>query len=276
MPSANWSTSLPHARSDMTDTHTHLYMKESYPLDGRQAVERSIDAGVTNLVFPAVDLPTFPDLLELADAFPDNIHIAFGVHPTELTPTWREDIEEMRRMMGDRRPVAIGEVGIDLHWDPSTEALQREAFRYQIQLASALDLPVIIHSRDALQATLEVISDVKEAQGGQLPPLIFHSFTGSADDVAAIRKVCSPWFGINGVVTFKNARELAAAVPAIGLDRILLETDSPYLSPVPWRGKRNESAHIPAIRDMVARLLGTEPSAVAEATDRNARRIFRF
>ena len=260
----------------MTDTHTHLYMKESFPLDGRQAVERSIDAGVDHLIFPAVDLPTFPDLLELADAFPDNVHIAYGIHPTELTPGWRDDLEEMRRMMGERLPVAIGEIGIDLHWDSSTEALQREAFRYQIMLAASLSLPVIIHSRDALQQTLEVITDVKEAQGGHLPPLIFHSFTGSPDDVVAIRKVCSPWFGINGVVTFKNARELAAAIPAIGLDRILLETDSPYLSPVPWRGQRNESAHIPAIRDMVARLLGTDPSTVAETTDRNARLLFHF
>lgn len=258
----------------MTDTHTHLYMPDSFPdADGSLAVERGMEAGVSRFLFPAVDLPSFPPLLKLADAFPENIGIAVGIHPTELTPQWEKDLQCMLELLDRRRPVAIGEVGIDLHWDATTEQLQRQAFYSQLELAAKLDLPVIIHSRDALIPTLEVLESFLQNHG-ELPRLIFHSFTGSATDVASIRKVCDPWFGINGVVTFKNARDLAEAIPAIGINRILLETDSPYLSPVPWRGKRNESAHLSAIKDKVASLLQITPQEVEDITDRNAFLLF--
>lgn len=258
----------------MTDTHTHLYMADSFPDDGPEAVARAVDAGVKMMIFPGVDLPTFQSLIELADRFPENVRIAFGIHPTELTPDWQMHLAEMRRQLGNRTPVAVGEVGVDLHWDASTVELQLEAFYHQLKLAWELQLPVIIHSRDALAETLSVIERFRNDNGSQLPQLIFHSFTGSPADVDTIRKVCDPWFGINGVVTFKNARELVESVPIIGLERLLLETDSPYLAPVPWRGQRNESANLTAIRDKIASILKISPQEVEAATDRNARLLF--
>ncbi len=260
----------------MTDTHTHLYMPEHYAEDAHDVVTDAIKTGVTRMVFPAVDLQTFGPLLELADAFPDNLFIAFGLHPTDLTDNWKEDLKKMREMLGDRRPVAVGEIGIDLHWDRQHKRRQMSAFAYQLKLALELDLPVIIHSRDALEETLNVISDVRQKSNGRLPELIFHSFTGTPEDVARIRQVCDPWFGINGVVTFKNARPLRQAIDCIGLDRILIETDSPYLAPTPWRGRRNESAYLPAIRDKISAQLEVSSKVVEATTDLNAARVFRF
>ena len=255
----------------MTDTHTHLYMPDAYADGGIGAVERAIEAGVTRMVFPCVNLASLPDMRTLHERFPDNTRLALGLHPTDLGEDWREVLDAMETMLpGDF--AAIGEVGIDHYHDDSMRDEQREAFARQLVWARQYGLPVIIHCRDGIDDTLRVI---REAEG-PLPELIFHSFTGTLADVKRIREVCDPWFGINGVVTFKNAPLLREALPEIGLGRIMLETDSPWLSPAPKRGQTNESDRIVYIRDCVASTLGVTPEQTERATDEAAARIFGF
>lgn len=246
-------------------------MTDAYADGCDAAVERAVAAGVGRLVFPGVCMESLEQMQELHRKFPDNTVIALGLHPTELDDDWSETLDRMEKLLpGEFR--AIGETGIDLYHDTSRREEQRQAFGRQLEWARRYRLPVIIHCREGLDDTLDIIS----AAGDGLPPLIFHSFTGTADDVRRIRGVCDPWFGINGVVTFKNAPALREALPEIGLDRILLETDSPWLSPAPHRGERNESARIPLIRDCVAATLGITPEEIEAATDHSAARLFGF
>ncbi len=256
----------------MTDTHTHIYMPE---FDGGvEALARAVAAGVERVVLPAVDEESIEPMLALRRACPARVSLAFALHPTEVDWNWRGRADAMLAMLDTAGVAAVGETGIDLYWDTTYAREQMEAFALHLEAAATRSLPVIIHCREALDQTLGVIAAHRREHGGELPVLVMHSFTGSADDVRRIREVCDPWFGINGVVTFKNAGPLHEAVAAIGLDRILLETDSPYLAPVPMRGKRNESACLPYIRDKVASLLGADPAGVERATDANARNVF--
>ena len=255
----------------MTDTHTHLYMEDVYPDGGVKAVENALAAGVGRMVLPCVNPESLPMMRRLHERFPSETFLALGLHPTDVGDDFEEVLRRMEAMLpGDF--VAIGEVGIDLYHDASRREQQKVAFRRQLEWAVSHDLPVIIHCREGLDDTLEVLSDFS----GRLPRLIFHSFTGSPDDVRKIRSVCDPWFGINGVVTFKNAPALREALKEIGPERIVLETDAPWLSPVPVRGTLNESSRIPYIRDCVARELGLSPEETERITDESASFIFRF
>ena len=254
----------------MTDTHTHLYYT-AYGEGYEEAIERAVASGVSRMILPGIDLPSIEAMNECHRKYPDATLLALGLHPTDVKENWGEIINEMEAHLNSGKYVAVGEVGIDLHWDPSTLPLQKEAFARQLKIADRLGLPVIIHSRDALEETLEVILRVNPAV-----PLIFHSFTGSFVDVKRIREVCDAYFGINGVVTYKSAGNLREALPEIGLSRILLETDSPYLSPVPHRGEKNESAYLINIRDKVAEVLGVRHSVVEVETDNNARKLFKL
>lgn len=250
-------------------------MPDAYDDGGTQAVADAIAAGVRRMVFPCVNLASLADMRRLHDRYPAETVLAIGLHPTDLGEDWRDTLRTMEAMLpGDF--VAVGEVGIDhYHDDPEADSRmlrknQMEAFGIQLGWAQKHGLPVIIHCREGLDDTLEVISSLC----GDMPELIFHSFTGTVDDVKRIREVCDPMFGINGVVTFKNAPLLREALPEIGLDRILLETDAPWLSPAPLRGRRNESSRIPYIRDCVAATLGIDPEEVERVTDARASRLF--
>lgn len=257
----------------MTDTHTHLYMPDAFPDGGVEAVERAVESGVDMMILPAVDPSTFESMLALHNRFPDNTCVAIGLHPTELGESPRTTLDALERMLeaDPDRFAAIGETGIDLYWDSSRREEQMESFGRQYDWAVRYGKPLIIHCREGLSEVLEVIA----SRPGERPVMIFHSFTGTARDVAEIRRVCDPWFGINGVVTFKNAAGLREALPEIGIDRIVLETDSPYLAPVPHRGKRNESSYIAAVRDKVAETLGLTPEETERKTDLHAKQIFR-
>ena len=166
---------------------------------------------------------------------------------------------------------AIGETGIDLYWDNTLLSLQSEPFELQLKMAESAGLPVIIHSRNAFRETVEIIAKVAPSI-----PLVFHSFTGTPDDVWLIREVCDPYFGINGVVTFKNAKLLREALPEIGIHRILLETDAPWLTPAPHRGKRNDSSYLSFIRDGIAQTLNMTPDEVEKITDNTAKSVFKI
>ncbi|MDE6577123.1 MAG: TatD family hydrolase [Muribaculaceae bacterium] len=252
----------------MIDTHSHPYLPE-FDDGGKGAVDRALSAGVSHIILPNVDITSLEPMIALHESRPDATSIAIGLHPTEVREDWEKVVEGMKEILQDKKCVAVGEVGMDLYWDKSHEEAQKKAFALQLKIAEEMRLPVIIHCREALDETLEVIEEVKPTV-----PLIFHSFTGSPDDVRKIRKVCNPMFGINGVVTFKNAKSLRESIPEIGIDYLLLETDAPYLAPVPHRGKRNESAYLVHTLNAVANALGMEPGEAEEATDRNARKTF--
>ena len=252
------------------DTHTHLYLPsfETEEENSSDVVARAIASGVDRLIFPNVDKTTVSPMHELADRFPDNIFVAMGLHPTEIGEDWEGVLSEIEsHFRSNRRYVAVGEIGIDLYWDKTFADQQMQAFDRQIAKAVDLNLPVIIHSREGLDQTLEVLQGYRDVRA------VFHSFGGTEKDVDAIRRVGDFYFGINGIVTFKNSG-LKATLPAIGLERILLETDAPYLAPVPHRGKRNESSYIPLIGATVADALSTDTETVAEATTTNAETLF--
>lgn len=268
----------------MIDTHSHLYLSE-YTIDGdspRAAVDRARAAGVEIMVMPNVDLSTIAPLRALAAERPEAVRMAMGLHPTEVDSSRVEAIDRIEAEL--RGPdahnfVAVGEIGIDLYWDATFRQEQMEAFDRQVRLAAELGLPVIIHCRNGLDETLEVL----EGLSSPPPAIVMHCFGGTADDVDTIRRRASSvpriFFGIGGVVTFKKST-LPEALPAIGLDNIVLETDSPYLAPTPHRGRRNESAFLPLIAAKVAdTLLPGLPADEAlkridRATTENARRLF--
>ena len=262
----------------MIDTHTHLYM-DTFAADDTDgcahAVDRAVEAGVEMMILPSVDRESAIEAARLHSARPGHVRTAMGLHPTEVGPDWQEELADIIRTLEPTSPVAIGEVGIDLYWDQSNLNLQKAAFTAQMIIAAERGLPVIIHCREGLEECLECISRAKASIGNRpMPTLIFHSFTGSPADVRRIREVCDPYFGINGVVTFKNSGELPEAVKEIGAGRLLLETDSPYLSPVPKRGRRNESSHLPYINDKIAEILGLSPEETERTTTLNANLIF--
>ncbi len=195
--------------------------------------------------------------------------MAMGLHPTEVKENWSECLASTNAELKANPELykAVGEIGIDLYWDKTFEREQLEVFDRQVDIAVAMGLPVIIHCREGLSQTLEVLSGHPRAKA------VFHSFGGSVADVDAIRRHGDHYFGINGIVTFRNSG-LASVLPTIGIDRIVTETDSPYLAPVPYRGRRNESAYIPLITAAIADALGCTCREVDEATVSNAKTLF--
>ncbi|MCM1033715.1 MAG: TatD family hydrolase [Odoribacter sp.] len=234
---------------------------------GEAAVRRALTSGVKKMILPNVDLSTIEPLDALTSAFPDVTFAAMGLHPTEVKDSWRDDLYLINTRLSTGNYVAVGEIGIDLYWEKDHRDEQMQAFDRQVAMAVELDLPLIIHCRDGLAETLEVLEAHPQARG------IFHSFGGTQADVEAIRRRGDFFFGINGIVTFKNST-LRDVLPDIGLDRILLETDSPYLAPVPRRGKRNESAFLPFIAAHIAASLDVTAAHVDEVTSCSASKLF--
>lgn len=256
----------------LVDTHTHIYFPE---LAGREEmVRRAIEAGVEHMIFPGVDSSTIEPARQLHELFPDNTSLAFGLHPTEVKKDTMdaelEAVEEALRDVGNAC-VAVGEIGVDLHWDTTTLDEQQQAFERQCKLAVQLELPVIIHSRDAFDETFEVLDSLTEK-----PAMVFHSFSGGETEVRHILKSYrDAYFGINGVVTFKNST-LKNVVPLIPDDRLLVETDAPYLAPVPKRGLTNESAFVVHTAAFLAGLKNMTFSELSALTTENAKRLFRL
>lgn len=252
----------------MIDTHTHIYLEE-FDDDRQEVMQRAIDSSVGHLLLPNVDLTTIGPMHSLHEQYEHCTSMAMGFHPTEVDADYRKALSQVEHWLGIKQYVAIGEIGIDLYWDSTYHREQQAAFDAQCHWAVELGLPVIIHCRNGLQQVLEVFDHFT----GPLPQAVFHSFTGSIDDIADIRRRGDFYFGINGIVTFKKSA-IPQLLPVIGLNRILLETDSPYLAPVPNRGKRNESANIPYIADCIASHLSLTCDEVSDATDHNAHRLF--
>ncbi len=252
----------------MIDSHSHIYLEE-FDADRADVVIRAKNAGLRHLVLPNVDMTTYDAMVATHNANPAYTSMAMGLHPTSVEADWQSQLEATQSHLDDHHFIAIGEVGIDLYWDKTFRTEQMQVFRQQLRWAVDRDLPVIIHCREGLDEVCEVFDNF----GRTLPECVFHSFGGTIDDVKRIRRYGDFYFGINGVVTFKNSHIDEVLAP-IGLDRILLETDCPYLTPVPYRGKRNESAYIPLIAAKIADTLGVSVEEVSETTDRNASKFF--
>lgn len=253
----------------LIDTHTHLYLEEFRP-DPAEVVSRAINSGVERLIFPNVDLTTIEPMKQLCARFPENCFMAMGLHPTEVKASWQNDLSRIETELNSYTGyVAIGEIGIDLYWDKTYCREQKSVLDVQLQWAFERQLPVILHCREGLDEIL----DVMDSHIGRLPMCIFHSFGGTSDNVDKIRERGDFYFGINGIVTFKNSK-LRDVLPLIGIERILLETDSPYLAPVPHRGKRNESAYIKHTAAYIANVLGLTIDEVEQITTANALDVF--
>ncbi len=248
----------------MIDTHSHPYLPE-FEDGGEAAIRRALDSGVSHIILPNVDEDSVAPMMRLHSIFPRETSMALGLHPTETFGNWAEVVEKMEAQLESGNFVAIGEIGIDMHWTTDNIEWQKQSFRRQLRIASRLSLPVIIHCRDGLEITLECLRAEKPDV-----PLVFHSFTGTPGDVVKIRREFDPMFGINGVVTFKNASDVRDAVKEIGVGHLLLETDAPYLAPVPNRGKRNEPSFLPAICKKVGEVLDIPWEDVSRQTDQNA------
>lgn len=252
------------------DTHTHLYMPE-FGEDGDDAVRRAAAAGVTRLVFPDVNSETRSAMEAMAARFPGTVFQCAGLHPTELTEDWKSELDKLYEAGRKNGIVAIGETGMDCHWSRETVKEQETVFRAQIELALTRDLPLIVHSRDATELTLKILSDYK----GRGIRGVFHAYGGSYETFLEICRLGDWYVGIGGVITFKNA-SISETIKKIPLDRILTETDSPWLSPVPFRGKRNESSYIPYIAEKIALQKGITVEEAADITTQNAKSLFRI
>lgn len=255
----------------ITDTHTHLYLEE-FKEDRDEVIQRALNAGVGKMIFPNVDLSTIEPMKSLHNKYTNVTYMAMGLHPTEINENFIDCLKFVENELFSNRNeyVAVGEIGIDLFWDKTFRVQQMEAFSCQIDWASKLDLPIIIHCRDGLDEVLEVLKGCEKAPQG-----VFHSFGGSNEDVERIREIGDFYFGINGIVTFKNSK-LHNTLPTIGLNRILLETDAPYLSPVPYRGKRNESSYIVNTAQTIADVFGVSRNEIEDLTFANAENLFKL
>lgn len=251
----------------LIDTHSHLY-DEAYAGEENLAVIRSIEAGVDRIIIPDIDSQTREAMFALTDRHPGNLFPCLGVHPTSVNAEWKKEIELLENY-SDRKIYAIGEVGIDCYWSKEYIEAQKEVFRIMLNMAHERNLPVIIHSRDAGDIILTIL---KEHRHLNLRG-VFHAFSGSIETYREIQKLGDWYVGIGGVLTFKKA-SIAETIKNIPLEKILLETDAPYLTPAPHRGKRNESSYIPLIATKLAELQGIGIEQVAEQTTANAEKLF--
>ncbi len=251
----------------LTDTHTHLYY-ETDPLKLDELMRRCLDNQVERLFLPNVDSKSLVQVFSLADRYPENCFPMLGLHPCDVKDNFRDELDHIFSKASKKKVYAIGEIGIDLYWDKSGLLFQQEAFRIQIDMAVQLQLPIVIHCREAFDEIFEIIEDQKSDQLRG----IFHCFTGSPDQ--AERAIGLGFYlGIGGVLTYKNSG-LDKVVKNISLDHLVLETDSPYLTPVPFRGKTNESSYLIHIAQKLADIKQLPLSEIAYITTRNSEKIF--
>ncbi len=250
-----------------TDTHTHLY-SESFDEDQAEMIQRAIDAGVTRFFIPAIDSAYTERMYALEKAHPDTVYLMMGLHPTHVKENYEEELAHIETQFAARDFYAVGEIGIDLYWDKSTLAIQQDAFMRQIQLAKKYKKPIVIHCREAFDEVFEIL----ESEKGDDLFGIFHCFTGTKEQ--ALKAISyNMKLGIGGVATFKNGKidQFLAEIP---LEHIVLETDAPYLSPVPYRGKRNESSYLVLVAEKLATIYQKPLDEIAAITSKNADNVF--
>ena len=252
---------------NITDTHCHLYL-EAFKEDIEAVMSRAMELGISRFFLPAIDSEYTSAMLEMQAAYPEQVFLMAGLHPTHVKENYREELEHVKALLSDRKYYAVGEIGIDLYWDQSFLTQQQEAFRTQIRWAKEYGLPIVIHCRESFDEIFEILEEEK----GEKLRGIFHCFTGTLEQ--AKRAISyNMKLGIGGVVTFKNGK-IDRFLDQIGLEHIVLETDSPYLAPVPYRGKRNESSYLIHVLEKLAGIYKTPVEEIAQITTANSREVF--
>ncbi len=251
----------------ITDTHAHLY-SEQFDDDRNEIVQKAIENGVSRFFVPAIDSTYYNAMFDLEKQFPENIFLMAGLHPTHVKENFKEELEIVKNMLQKRKFYAVGEIGIDLYWDKSFLQQQQDAFKLQIEWAKELNLPIVIHCRDAFDEIFEILEEVK-ADGLYG---IFHCFTGNLEQAKQAISY-NMKLGIGGVVTFKNGK-IDQFLNKISLKHIVLETDAPYLAPTPYRGKRNESSYILNVVEKLLGIYGISVNEIAKITTKNSKDIF--
>ena len=248
------------------DTHSHIYAEE-FDQDREETIQRALAADVRQIILPDIDSTTRQSMLSLAEACPDMMYPTLGVHPTSVNESYKTEIQLFEKLLGQTTIYGIGECGIDLYWDKTFYKEQVIVFERQLSIAREMNLPVIVHSRDSLTEIFTVLKKQHYNMKG-----ILHCFPGTEEDA---RRAIDLGFllGIGCVVTFKKS-SMAEVVEKTAVDHVVLETDAPYLTPVPYRGKRNESSYIPCIAAKIAEILGIDSKKVEEITTNNAMNLF--
>jgi TatD DNase family protein len=251
------------------DTHAHLYAK-AFDADRKEMIARAIGEGVDLFLLPNIDRESIGPMLELAAAHPQRCLPMIGLHPTSVKADYEAELAEVAARLETRDWLAVGEIGIDLYWDDTFVAQQRDAFLRQARWAFAKDRPIVIHSRESIDLIIELLQEL----GSEMPRGVFHCFTGDARQARQIREL-GYYLGLGGVLTFKNSG-LDQVIREVPLESLLLETDAPYLAPVPHRGKRNESAYVVRVAEKLAEIKDIPLETIATETTSNAIKLFRL
>lgn len=250
------------------DTHTHLFV-EQFDNDREEVVQRAIDAGVDVMLLPNIDVETIDAMHALSERFPDNCFPMMGLHPGSVKEGWKEQLEVIKKHLFSGKYVAVGEIGMDLYWDKTFVEEQRQVFRMQVEWAKELGLPIAIHAREAFEEIFAILDEINDDRLTG----VFHCFTGTVDQAKHIMQYGGFKLGIGGVLTYKKAA-LDQVLVNVPLDQLILETDSPYLTPVPYRGKRNESSYLLHIAERLTDVYNVSLTEIEEVTSKNASELF--
>lgn len=251
-----------------TDTHAHLYAGQ-FSSDRDEMLKRAVNAGVSRLFLPNIDRDSIKPMLDLSDSYPENCFPMMGLHPCSVDAGFEKELEEVENWLNKRAFTGVGEIGIDLHWDKTFAEQQKEAFRIQVQWAKARKLPIVIHSRNAFRECFEIVSELHDENLRG----VFHCFGDGLDEAQDVLTLGTFRLGIGGVLTYKNSG-LDAVLKHIDMEHLVLETDAPYLAPVPHRGKRNESSYIVHVAEKLAEVKQLPLAEVARITTENSMQLF--
>ncbi|MDR2682752.1 MAG: TatD family hydrolase [Dysgonamonadaceae bacterium] len=254
----------------LVDTHTHLYF-EAFDADCPEVMRRASEAGVGAFLLPGIDVESLPRVKAMCARYPDRCFPMVGLHPTNVGPDYRRDLALLRAELDDNPSIGVGEIGVDLHWDSTYLREQKAAFEEQLRWSIEKDLPVAIHMREAFPQVFDSLHKV----GIDRLRGVFHSFGGNREELEEVLRYPQFLIGVNGVVTYKNTT-IREYLPLAPLERLVLETDAPYLPPVPHRGQRNEPAYVSLIAQKLAEVYGVPVETVVEQTTENAKKVWRL
>ena len=253
------------------DTHAHLYSEE-FKDDRNNVVENAMQNGVTKMLLPNISSQYTTSMMDLCQKYPKNCFPMMGLHPCDVKKdTMEKELLHVKEMLEKVRFIAVGEIGLDLHWDKTTLEIQKEAFIFQIELAKKYRLPIAIHVRDSFLEAIEIVEKLNDEDLSG----VFHCFTGNEEDAKRITDLGNFYLGIGGVLTFKNAG-VDKTIEKIDMKHLILETDAPYLSPTPYRGKRNESKYIVNIAEKLSEIKGIKIEEIASITTKNSQNLFKI
>lgn len=257
----------------LTDTHTHIYA-EQFDADRDEVIQRAIDSGVERLFMPNIDSNSIGGMLAVQKKYPENCFPMMGIHPCSISENWEAELATAKKYLFEQEEIkfcAVGEIGLDYYWDKSFKETQKEAFEIQIEWAKELELPIVIHVRDSFEDAIEIVEKLNndKLRG------VFHCFTGSEADANRIIALENFYIGLGGVLTFKNSN-LRDEIKNISLEHILLETDAPYLTPAPYRGKRNESSYVALVAAHLAEVKAERIEKISEQNEQNSKALFKI